>query len=168
MEEVIASTDVVRTSDSLILRLCSGYRQLADQLRRDGVECELDQYYDSPAAGWPGWMSGQIFDSDRFILTVASPDYLRRWCLAERSGVGLGAKYESRQIRQVLYAQECLNGRVIPVVFEAEAESYIPRELQDTTWYDVSTSEGYDRLLRRLTGHQAIMAPSVGEHGRKG
>jgi hypothetical protein len=32
MEEVIASTDVVRTSDSLILRLCSGYRQLADQL----------------------------------------------------------------------------------------------------------------------------------------
>jgi tetratricopeptide (TPR) repeat protein len=138
-------------------------RDLADRLRRDSVVCELDQYHDAPAEGWPGWMSGQVFDDGRFILVVASPSYARRWSLAERRGVGLGAKYEGRLIRQVLYSEEGLNGRVIPIVFGPDTVQDIPRELQDTTRYDVSTPEGYDRLLRRLTGQQVVVAPDVGD-----
>ncbi len=137
-------------------------RDLADRLRRDGVGCELDQYQDAPAEGWPAWMSSNVFAEGRYILVVASPSYARRWSLAERRGVGLGAKYEGRLIRQVLYSEEGLNGRVIPVVFEPDAIRHIPRELQDTTRYDVSTAEGYDRLLRRLTDRPVVLAPEIG------
>jgi hypothetical protein len=138
-------------------------RDFANQLRTDGVASDLDQYHDAPVEGWPGWMSGQIFDDGRFILVVASPSYARRWMLAECSGVGLGAKYEGRLIRQVLYAEEGLNGRVIPVMFSADDIAHMPRELQDTTRYDVSTQEGYDRLLRRLTDQPVVTAPKISD-----
>lgn len=137
-------------------------RELADRLRRDGVRSELDQYQDAPTEGWPAWMSGNVFAEGRYILVVASPSYVRRWSLTERRGVGLGAKYEGRLIRQVLYSEEGLNGRVIPVVFGPDAIQDIPRELQDTARYDVSTPEGYDRLLRRLTDQPVVVAPEVG------
>jgi hypothetical protein len=89
-------------------------RILSERLRSDGVQCELDQYYDAPLQGWPKWMSDHIFDAHRFILVVPSARYARRWGLAEQQGVGLGAKWEGKLIRQVLYAEEGLNGRVIP------------------------------------------------------
>ena len=138
-------------------------KDLSDRLRQDGVECEIDQYHDVPLNGWPQWMSQQIFDEERFILVVASPSYVRRWSLAEKSGVGLGAKYEGKLIRQVLYSEEGLNGRIIPIVMAPNDIGYVPPELQDTTRYDVSTNINYDLLLRRLT-QQPVGAPStVGE-----
>ena len=99
---------------------------LADQLTRDGVQCDLDQYEEAPRQGWPSWIASKIFDDERFILVISSSSYLRRWVLAERGGVGLGAKYEGKLIRQVLYDQEGLNGRVIPVVFEPNDKRHIP------------------------------------------
>ena len=138
-------------------------RDLSDRLRQDGVESEIDQYHDAPLQGWPQWMSQQIFDKERFILVVASPGYARRWSLAEQSGVGLGAKYEGKLIRQVLYSEEGLNGRVIPVVMVRNDICHVPSELQDTTSYDVSTNINYDLLLRRLTQQPVIAASTVGE-----
>ncbi len=143
----------------------SGVRGLADQLTRDGVQCDLDQYDEAPQQGWPSWIAERIFDSTRFILVVSSPSYLRRWILAERAGVGLGAKYEGKLIRQALYDQEGLNGRVIPVVLEPNEERHIPPELRDTTRYRVRPDprdRGYDKLLRRLTAQPLSTAPPLG------
>ena len=140
-------------------------RALADQLRHDRVECDLDQYHDAPQQGWPSWMASNIFDDDRFILVIASPRYLRRWLLAEQGGVGLGAKYEGRLIRQVLYSQEGLNGRVIPVLMRTDDTRYIPPELRDTTRYNVHPDPGdlgYDTLLRRLIAQPAVEPPPLG------
>ena len=47
-------------------------RDLADQLRRDGVECALDQYDDAPQQAWPAWIADKIFDDERFILAGIS------------------------------------------------------------------------------------------------
>ena len=140
-------------------------RDLADQLRCDHVECELDQYHSAPRQGWPAWMADKIFDDDCFVLVIASPSYLRRWLLAERGGVGLGAKYEGRLIRQILYSQEGHNGRVIPIVIGPNDTRHIPPELRDTTRYDVHPNPsdiGYDALLRRLTDHPAVAPPPLG------
>ena len=140
-------------------------RALADQLRRDRVECELDQYHDAPEQGWPSWMAHHIFDHERSVLVIASPSYLRRWLLAERAGVGLGAKHEGRLIRQVLYSQEGLNGRVIPIVLGPDDTRYLPPELRDTTRYAVhpdSSDIGYDALLRRLVDQPAVEPPPLG------
>ena len=141
-------------------------RALADQLRGDGVECALDQYDDAPQEGWPSWIADKILDDERFVLVISSPSYLRRWRLAERAGVGLGAKYEGKLIRQVLYSQEGLNGRVIPVVLEPNDTSHIPPELRDSTRYEVRPTPrdpGYDALLRRLTAQPAAPAPTLRE-----
>ena len=138
-------------------------RNLSDRLRPDGVECEIDQYHDAPLPGWPQWMSQQIFDEERFILVVASRSYARRWSLAEQSGVGLGAKYEGKLIRHVLYSGDGLNGRVIPVVMTRNDICYVPPELRDTTRYDVSTDIDYDLLLRRLIQQPVVAASAVGE-----
>jgi hypothetical protein len=81
------------------------------------VLCEIDQYHDAPLQGWPGWISGQILDKERYILVASSPGYARRWSLAEQRGVGLGAKFEGKLIRQRLYAEEGLNGRVLRLYF---------------------------------------------------
>ena len=144
----------------------SAVRALADQLGRDGVACALDQYDDAPQDGWPSWIADKILDDERFVLVISSPSYLRRWCLAERAGVGLGAKYEGKLIRHVLYSQEGLNGRVIPVVLEPNDISHIPPELRDTTRYQVRptpSDPGYDGLLRRLTVQPATVRPPLGE-----
>ena len=144
----------------------SRVRALADRLLADGVRCALDQYEDAPPHGWPSWISDKILDDERFVLVISSPSYLRRWLLAERAGVGLGAKYEGKLIRQVLYSQEGLNGRVIPVLLEPNDIIHIPPELRDTTRYGVRaamTDSGYDALLRRLTDQPAIVAPPLGE-----
>ena len=130
------------------------------------MECDLDQYHGAPKQGWPSWIADKIFDDERFILVIASPSYLRRWLLAERDSVGLGAKYEGRFIRQVLYSEEGLNWRVIPVVMEPNDKSHIPPELCDTTRYDVRPAAGdvgYDKLLRRLTAQPELTAPTVGD-----
>lgn len=141
-------------------------KALADLLRTDGVRCDLDQYADAPQQGWPSWMGDKILDNDRFVLVVSSPSYVRRWRLTERAGVGLGAKYEGRLIRQVLYSQEGLNSRVIPVIVKPNDTSHVPPELQDSTRYEVDPAPGdlgYDALLRRLTRQPAAAAPALGE-----
>ena len=141
-------------------------RTLADRLLADGVQCALDQYDDAPQQGWPSWIANKILDNERFVLVVSSPTYLRRWLLAERTGVGLGATYEGRLIRQVLYSQAGLNGRVLPIVLEPNDTSHIPPELRDTTSYTVrpaTTDPGYDELLRRLTDQSVLAAPPLAE-----
>ena len=35
-------------------------RALADRLRRDGVDCMLDQYVEAPSEGWTLWMERQL------------------------------------------------------------------------------------------------------------
>ena len=141
-------------------------RALADQLRHDGVDCELDQYVDAPHEGWPSWIADRIFDDERFILVIASSGYLRRWLLAERCGVGLGVKYEGKLLRQVLYSEDGLTGRVIPVLLNTEDKCHVPPELRDTHIYDVrpdSADPKYDALLRRLTAQPVNVSPSLGK-----
>jgi hypothetical protein len=39
-------------------------RAFANQLRRDGIDCTLDQYKESPPEGWPEWTDRHIAKSD--------------------------------------------------------------------------------------------------------
>ena len=46
--------------------------ELANQLRRDGVDARIDRYVDFPEEGWPRWMRSQIEEADA-ILIICSP-----------------------------------------------------------------------------------------------
>ncbi|WP_211173423.1 toll/interleukin-1 receptor domain-containing protein [Brasilonema bromeliae] len=54
--------------------------QLADQLREDGIDCNIHQYYESdpPPQGWPRWANDEI-DAANFVLIVCTELYNRRF-----------------------------------------------------------------------------------------
>jgi hypothetical protein len=45
--------------------------ELADRLRNDGVDANLDQYEPLPADGWPMWMDKEIRSAD-FVLVIST------------------------------------------------------------------------------------------------
>ena len=135
--------------------------RLADRLNREGLDCHLDQYQESPPEGWPQWMERQLERVD-YVLVVCTETYLRRAKGEEPPGVGQGVKWEATLSYQHLYAADSRNTRFIPVLFEPSDTAFIPTPLGGATYYCVADDAGYDRLYRRLTGQKAITKPSGG------
>lgn len=75
---------------------------LADRLRADGIDAEIDQYNVSPPKGWPGWCWRQIEAAD-FVLMVCTETYHRRVKLGEEGDRGLGVVWEAGIIHQLIY-----------------------------------------------------------------
>ena len=73
---------------------------LADRLRADGIDVEIDQY-NSPPEGWPRWCEHQIETAD-FVLMVCTETYHRRVRGEEEPGKR-GVVWEAAIIRQLLY-----------------------------------------------------------------
>src|SRR3954462_2864533 len=63
--------------------------ELAEQLRDDAIDCELDQYEESPPVGWARWMATQP-QKAKFVLVVCTAPYHRRVTGTEQPHVGLG------------------------------------------------------------------------------
>ena len=66
---------------------------LANRLRSEGIDAELDRYEDAPPEGWPRWCDRKIQEA-QFVLVVCTETYLRRFEGADQPGQGLGAKWE--------------------------------------------------------------------------
>lgn len=132
---------------------------LAQELRRQGVQSELDQFLDSPPEGWPRWMSREIGEAD-FVLLVCTDRYRRRFEGSEVPGCGLGARWEGFLTTQDLYDAGARNERFVPLLFDGDDEIHIPRELRAATYYRVPSQ--FESLYRRLTGQSAIVPAPVG------
>jgi hypothetical protein len=133
---------------------------LADTLRGDGIECEIDQYVPgSPLGGWPLWMERQIDCADH-VLVVCTSTYLRRYQGNETPGKGLGATWESILARQELYEVGVNNEKFVPVLFEGANSTDIPKPLRPHTHYKLP--DDYVRLLRYLTKQPAIIPKNIG------
>jgi hypothetical protein len=135
---------------------------LSNQLRDDGVDCIIDQYESSPAVGWLKWMVEQITSSD-YVLIVCTPTYNRRITGEEEVGSGLGVRWEGGLITQEIYDAGGRNSKFIPVILKAEDSVSIPLFLRAITHYDLSKSDGYEDLYRRLTSQPAIQKPPLGK-----
>jgi len=133
---------------------------LAGRLRSDGIDCTIDQYEESPQEGWPLWMARQIDTSD-FVLVVCTPPYRRRVMGEEEPGIGRGAQWEGKLILQRLYEQGA-NRKFIPLVPSSGDRADIPLPLRDATFYQPQREDGYEKLLRRLTGQPAVPRPPLG------
>lgn len=88
---------------------------LADRLRADGIDAEIDQYNDSPPEGWPRWCESQIEAAD-VVLMVCTETYHRRVRGEEERGKGLGVVWEAAIIRQLLYDAGAVSGGDFNVV----------------------------------------------------
>ena len=67
---------------------------LSDRLRRDLIDCRIDQYYVRPPEGWPNWMNRQVDEADT-ILLVCTETYRRRFDRKEAPTSGRGVRWES-------------------------------------------------------------------------
>ncbi len=134
---------------------------LAASLRRDGVDCWIDQYVDgTPPQGWPLWMEKTI-EWAEFVLVVCTETYLRRVRKEEPPAKGLGATWEARLIYQHLYEAHIFNAKFVPVVFEAADKEFIPAPLRGGSHYVLDGQKGYDRLYVTVTG-QHTAPPDIG------
>jgi hypothetical protein len=132
-------------------------RELADRLRDEGVDCDIDQYPGSGRTGWPEWMRDRIAWAD-FVIVACTEEYLAKAISASKSG----ARWESLIITQELYEAGGHNEKYMPVIFSNQDEAYIPPWLQPYTRYDVSIDGRYDDMYRVLTDQPAVSRPPLG------
>ena len=134
---------------------------LADRLRGDGIDAEIDQYNASPPEGWPLWCERQIEAAD-FVLMVCTETYHRRVKGDEQPGHGRGVVWEAGIIRQILYDAGAVGDKFVPVLFSDGSPEQIPRPIKGSSWHVVDREDGYESLLRRLTQQPAFARPALG------
>jgi predicted ATP-binding protein involved in virulence len=129
-------------------------KALADRLRKDGIDCNIDQYESSPPEGWYRWMFNQIEGAD-FVLVAATKPYYHRFQEQQRDK-STGVVWEGAIVAQKLYDNP-RSAKFIPIIFTASDISYIPAFLKGTTHYQLPSS--YENLYRQLTNNQLLAAP---------
>jgi hypothetical protein len=140
---------------------------LANQLRKHGVDAELDQYVTRPPQGWPRWCEEQLQpERSEFVLVVCTETYLNRIEGKVPADEGRGVFWEGSRIYDYLYDQRS-NSRFIPVVFDRGDETHIPGPLKNGTHYTLTafdlSDSGYNALYRELTHQPAVEKPPLGE-----
>lgn len=133
--------------------------RLSDRLRRDGIDCIIDQYETSPRQGWPLWTLIQTEEA-RFVLVVCTEIYHRRVRGKGEPGKGLGAKWEGAIITQELHDSEANNDKFIPLQFSSEGSAHIPVYLRGAERYVLD--DDYEDLYRHITNQPKYLKPALG------
>jgi tetratricopeptide (TPR) repeat protein len=123
---------------------------LADRLRSEGVDANLDQYVAFPPEGWIRWTREQV-EAARFVLVICTETYRRRAEGEEESGRGLGITFETGLISQLIYSGGGRNDKFVPVLLSEGDREQIPRVLTQYTYFPVYTDQGYEDLYSLLT-----------------
>src|SRR5439155_1749087 len=58
--------------------------ELSKRMRRDVVDCNMDQYEMSPPSGWARWTEEQIEKAD-YVTVICSKTYKNRWQDTEKT-----------------------------------------------------------------------------------
>src|SRR5271165_4517588 len=88
-------------------RHCDRVLALAQQLRRDGIDAELDQFHQEELLHWPRWCEEQLRpEKSDFVLCVCTPEYKRRVEGPVPAEVGKGVFWEGTLIYSYLYDEK--------------------------------------------------------------
>ncbi len=139
----------------------------SNYLRRQGIDCEIDQYEESPSEGWPKWMARQVQDAD-FVLVVCSKLFFERANDFSGKNDGLGVKWETSLILQLLYQMNTNNTKFIPIIFDETNTQHIPLPLQPYTHYHVDDLKFRKQLVDRLRGVSSVKRPPLGAVSEEG
>ena len=135
---------------------------LAERLRTDGVDAEIDQYVaGTPEEGWPRWMLNRLDWAD-FVLVVCTETYYRRFRGHELPGSGKGADWEGNLITLGIYNKKSRTTKFVPVLFKSEDETFIPEPLSGQNSYVLDSEERYDNLYAFLVGQAGVLARKLG------
>jgi hypothetical protein len=134
---------------------------LADRLRADGIDAQIDQYEFAPPEGWTRWMRNKIKGAD-FVLAICSESYQRRTEGTEEPGKGRGGNREGLIIDEEIYESDGRNERFIAVILRDSDRRFIPEFLRTYQNESTETENGYDKLYRRLTHQPEVVKPALG------
>jgi hypothetical protein len=136
---------------------------LAERLRKDGVDAQLDQYVaGTPRKGWPRWMEDQL-DWAQFVLVICTGTYQRRFLGREEPGKGKGADWEGSLITLELYHARSDTSKFVPVLFDPEDNRFIPGQLSGHTHYLLNSEDNYAKLYDFLTGQAGVVPGELGK-----
>jgi hypothetical protein len=140
--------------------------QLANALRAQGVDAELDQYHVRPPLGWPRWCAEQLRpEKSVFVLVICTDTYRQRVEGKTPADEGRGVFWEGGIIYNYLYDDKG-NKRFIPLLLPGATEADIPDPLRGHTRYQPKAFDqndaGFLALYRELTGQPAVTKPPLG------
>ncbi len=135
--------------------------QLANSLRREGVEAWLDKWEQSPPATWPQWCHDQIEKAD-YVVVICTETYARRATRQDAPGVGRGATWEGAIVANEIYDANGGQSKFIPAIFEQGDAAHVPFFLQGYTVYRLWEPGGFEDLYRRLTAQQRYVPAPLG------
>jgi hypothetical protein len=124
--------------------------ELSNRLRRDGVDCNIDQYEQPPTEGWDQWMIDEIERSD-VVLMICTRPYIQNFRGSKRDSMSRGVPWKGSIVTQELYTHARENSKYIPIIFKQEDILSLPNILRNTTKYNLDNSKGYELLYRYLT-----------------
>ncbi|CAH1250229.1 Hypp8819 [Branchiostoma lanceolatum] len=147
-------------------------KSLADELRRNGVDCMIDQYAEyNPPDMWTTWMQNQIVQAD-YVLMVCTPHYLE--CItgqkSSESLHGHNASFEGKVIFGQLSNPDYYK-KFLPVFFDKIDRRYVPPVLQGCHMYGPIEyparygQEKFNILLSKILGRvlPEKCAPEMGK-----
>lgn len=147
---------------------CDRVLSLAQQLRRDGIDVELDQFHQGELLHWPRWCAEQLSpENSDFVLCVCTAEYKRRVEGQVPADVGKGVFWEGTIIYNYFYDEKG-NRRCVPVLLDKNAND-IPSIFGGYTRFELdifdlaNPQSPYSKLYRLLTKQSAIRATAVGE-----
>jgi len=140
--------------------------QLANALRGQGVDAELDQYHIRPSHGWPLWCEEHLSPQKAaFVLVICTATYRQRVEGKTPADEGRGVFWEGRILYNYLYNEKG-NKRFFPVLLIGATEEDIPHSLRGDTRYQPNAFDlsdaGYLALYRELTNQPAVTKPIKG------
>lgn len=138
--------------------------EFSNKLRKQGLDCNIDQYEESPPEGWPRWMDKQI-DTSNYTIIICTKRYYEKVKTLDNSDYGKGVKWESLLLYSQLYHNGSMNYNFIPVIFENDSTKYIPEPLRDSTHYNME--KDFMKLTNRLRGKSNIIKPNLGESNQE-
>ena len=146
---------------------CDRVRQLADALRRHGVDAELDSYHVRPPEGWPLWCEKQLRpENSKFVLMICTDTYRCRVEDKVHANEGRGVFWEGGIIYAYVYGKKG-NTRFIPILLPGANADCIPISIREHTRYQIGrfdlADDGYLALYRELTEQPAIVKPALGQ-----
>lgn len=140
-----------------------GVLNLAERLRRDGIDAQIDQYViGTPHEGWPRWMLDKIDWAD-FVLLICTETYYRRFRGHEEPGKGKGADWEGQLITLDIYNARSDTVKFVPAICAAKDERFIPEPLSGHTRYVLDAEESYAQLYAFVTGQAGVRPAELGE-----
>ena len=145
---------------------CDRVLELAQQLRKDGIEAELDQFHQTELLHWPRWCEERMRPENAdFVLCVCTTEYAHRVEGRVAADVGKGVFWEGTLIYNELYDAKG-NPRCVPVLLDGAADTDIPRILQNFTWFRLGKfaldDDDYQQLYRLLTQQAGVNAEVLG------